>query len=110
MLLSGAVNGTPAAQLTANASTSAVITNAGVRSGSGGGGGGGSDKFGAPLSPGGTPQEEYEWEEGRFRRKKHSSSAAAAVRGQLNTGETEYSTDGKALGVFGEDPDELFGG
>ena len=39
-----------------------------------------------------------------------AASHSAALRGRLNTGETEYSADGKALGVFGEDPDELFGG
>ena len=57
----------------------------------------------------------FEWtSDGRMvrspRGKAASSSGAVGVpRGALNTGEVEYSADGKALGVFGEDPDELFG-
>ena len=111
MLLSGAVNGTPAAQLTANASTSAVMTNAAMGSGGGGSRGRGQSKESTMQGS----ADSFEWtSDGRMvrspRGKAASSSGAVGVpRGALNTGEVEYSADGKALGVFGEDPDELFG-
>ena len=111
MLLSGAVNGTPAAQLTANASTSAVMTNAAT-----GSGGGGSRGRGPQESRMHGNADSFEWtSDGRIVRSPRGAAAASssgvvgAPRGRLNTGEVEYSADGKALGVFGEDPDELFG-